>query len=215
MFDLRERYRHSSWMTSPRMRAWFTLCHRETSQGTWLAARHGAADGIGTPRGGLILRGHHGQRRLVQRHPAAQLAGLRRHHLDLDACVVRVSVSTAETDDGRLIDDDRSPAPVSERSHFRGTSCPSCAGTWSASPRPPTTAWSSSARWAGGCGGRTSAGSGSGREPSRADGTHGPYQLTRCPDHAADLGRDNWSGRRESNPHDQLGRRTAHSRHAR
>ena len=38
------------------MRAWFTLCHRETSQGTWLAARHGAADGIGTPRGGLTLR---------------------------------------------------------------------------------------------------------------------------------------------------------------
>ena len=35
-----------------------------------------------------------------------ELAGLRRHHLDLDACVVRVSVSTAETDDGRLIDDD-------------------------------------------------------------------------------------------------------------
>jgi integrase len=35
-----------------------------------------------------------------------ELAGLRRHHIDLDACVVRVSVSTAETDDGRLIDDD-------------------------------------------------------------------------------------------------------------
>ena len=34
-----------------------------------------------------------------------ELAGLRRHHIDLDACVVRVSVSTAETDDGRLIDD--------------------------------------------------------------------------------------------------------------
>jgi len=68
LFDLRERYRHSSWMPLPRMRAWFTLCHRETSQGTWLAARHGAADGIGTPRGGLTLRGHHGQRCLVQRH---------------------------------------------------------------------------------------------------------------------------------------------------
>jgi len=35
-----------------------------------------------------------------------ELAGLRRDHIDLDACVVRVSVSTAETDDGRLIDDD-------------------------------------------------------------------------------------------------------------
>jgi len=35
-----------------------------------------------------------------------ELAGLRRHHIDLDACVVRVSVSTAETDDGRLVDDD-------------------------------------------------------------------------------------------------------------
>ncbi len=33
-----------------------------------------------------------------------ELAGLRRHALDLDACVVRVARSTAETDDGRLID---------------------------------------------------------------------------------------------------------------
>ena len=41
-----------------------------------------------------------------QRRRKRRLAGLRRHHLDLDACVVRVSVSTAETDDGRLIDDD-------------------------------------------------------------------------------------------------------------
>jgi hypothetical protein len=47
------------------MRAWFALCDRETSRGTWLAARHGAEDGIGTPRGGLTLRGHCGQRRLV------------------------------------------------------------------------------------------------------------------------------------------------------
>src|SRR6185437_8017 len=34
------------------------------------------------------------------------VVGARRHHIDLDACVVRVSVSTAETDDGRLVDDD-------------------------------------------------------------------------------------------------------------
>jgi integrase len=35
-----------------------------------------------------------------------ELAGLRRGQIDLDGCVVRVVVSTAETDDGRLIDDD-------------------------------------------------------------------------------------------------------------
>jgi hypothetical protein len=35
-----------------------------------------------------------------------ELAGLRRRDLDLDACVIRVTVATAETDDGRLIDHD-------------------------------------------------------------------------------------------------------------
>jgi len=35
-----------------------------------------------------------------------ELAGLRRGQLDLDACAVRVAVSTAELGDGRLIDDD-------------------------------------------------------------------------------------------------------------
>lgn len=35
-----------------------------------------------------------------------ELAGLRRNHVDLDECEVRVRKSTAETDDGRLIDDD-------------------------------------------------------------------------------------------------------------
>jgi len=35
-----------------------------------------------------------------------ELTGLRRGQLDLDACVVRVAVSTAELGDGRLIDDD-------------------------------------------------------------------------------------------------------------
>lgn len=47
-----------------------------------------------------------GRRRRGPRRRKRRLAGLRRHPLDLDACVVRVSVSTAETDDGRLIDDD-------------------------------------------------------------------------------------------------------------
>jgi integrase len=35
-----------------------------------------------------------------------ELAGLRRGQVDLDGCAVHVIVSTAETDDGRLIDDD-------------------------------------------------------------------------------------------------------------
>jgi integrase len=35
-----------------------------------------------------------------------ELAGLRRRDLDLDACAIRVTVATAETDDGRLIDHD-------------------------------------------------------------------------------------------------------------
>jgi integrase len=35
-----------------------------------------------------------------------ELAGLRRRELDIDQCAVRVVMSTAETDDGRLIDDD-------------------------------------------------------------------------------------------------------------
>jgi len=35
-----------------------------------------------------------------------ELAGLRRGQVDLDGCAVRIVVSTAETDDGRLIDDD-------------------------------------------------------------------------------------------------------------
>ena len=35
-----------------------------------------------------------------------ELAGLRRDQLDLDKCLVRVAVSTAEMDDGRLIDAD-------------------------------------------------------------------------------------------------------------
>lgn len=35
-----------------------------------------------------------------------ELAGLRRRELDVENCTVRVVVSTAETDDGRLIDDD-------------------------------------------------------------------------------------------------------------
>jgi integrase len=35
-----------------------------------------------------------------------ELAGLRRGQVDLDACAVRIVVATAETDDGRLIDDD-------------------------------------------------------------------------------------------------------------
>ena len=35
-----------------------------------------------------------------------ELAGLRRGEVDLDQCEVRVRKSTAETDDGRLIDDD-------------------------------------------------------------------------------------------------------------
>ncbi len=35
-----------------------------------------------------------------------ELAGLRRAQLDLDSCAVHIVVSTAETDDGRLIDDD-------------------------------------------------------------------------------------------------------------
>jgi integrase len=35
-----------------------------------------------------------------------ELAGLRREQLDLDGCAVRIVTSTAETDDGRLIDDD-------------------------------------------------------------------------------------------------------------
>ncbi len=35
-----------------------------------------------------------------------ELAGLRREQLDLEGCAVRIVISTAETDDGRLIDDD-------------------------------------------------------------------------------------------------------------
>ncbi|MCW2907851.1 MAG: sle [Actinomycetia bacterium] len=35
-----------------------------------------------------------------------ELAGLRRGQLDLEGCAVRIVISTAETDDGRLIDDD-------------------------------------------------------------------------------------------------------------
>jgi integrase len=35
-----------------------------------------------------------------------ELAGLRRGQVDLDGCAVRIIVSMAETDDGRLIDDD-------------------------------------------------------------------------------------------------------------
>jgi integrase len=35
-----------------------------------------------------------------------ELAGLRRGQVDLDGCAVRIVVATAETDDGRLIDDD-------------------------------------------------------------------------------------------------------------
>jgi integrase len=35
-----------------------------------------------------------------------ELAALRRRQVDLDGCAVRIVVSTAETDDGRLIDDD-------------------------------------------------------------------------------------------------------------
>ena len=39
--------------------------------------------------------------------------------------------------------------------------------------------------------------------------SHGDHQ--RCPDHASGLGRNSKSGRRESNPHDQLGRLMAQS----
>ena len=35
-----------------------------------------------------------------------ELAGLRRGQVDLDGCAVRIVVAAAETDDGRLIDDD-------------------------------------------------------------------------------------------------------------
>ncbi len=35
-----------------------------------------------------------------------ELAGLRRGQLDLEGCAVRIVIATAETDDGRLIDDD-------------------------------------------------------------------------------------------------------------
>jgi hypothetical protein len=35
-----------------------------------------------------------------------ELAGMRRGQMDLDGCAVRIVFSTAETDDGRLIDDD-------------------------------------------------------------------------------------------------------------
>jgi integrase len=35
-----------------------------------------------------------------------ELAGLRRGQVDLDGCAVRIVVATAETDDGKLIDDD-------------------------------------------------------------------------------------------------------------
>ena len=65
-------------------------------------------------------------------------------------------------DDGRLIDAGPEVAGRdAARSRSRARSCRSCAGTWSASPRPGTAAaWSSSARWAVGCAGPTSASSG-------------------------------------------------------
>jgi len=54
-----------------------------------------------------------------------ELAGLRRGQLDLEACAVRVAVSTAELGDGRLIDDDPKSAAGRRTVAFPGRSCPS------------------------------------------------------------------------------------------
>ena len=90
-----------------------------------------------------------------------ELAGLRRDQLDLDKCLVRVAVSTAEMDDGRLIDAGPKSRAGPVRSRSRARSCRSCAGTWSASPKVrKTAAWSSLARWAAVFADPTSGGSG-------------------------------------------------------
>jgi integrase len=47
-----------------------------------------------------------------------ELAGLRRGQLDLDGCAVRIIRSTAETEDGRLIDDARKSAAGRHRVAF-------------------------------------------------------------------------------------------------
>jgi integrase len=58
----------------------------------------------------LVLRsdGGHGRRAAggASSTRFGELAGLRRGQVDLDGCAVRIVVATAETDDGRLIDDD-------------------------------------------------------------------------------------------------------------
>ena len=45
-------------------------------------------------------------------------AGLRREQLDVNGCAVRIVIATAETDDGRLIDDDPKPQAGRRRVAF-------------------------------------------------------------------------------------------------
>jgi integrase len=130
-----------------------------------------------------------------------ELAGLRCGQVDLDGCGVRIVISTAETDDGRLIATIRNHRPDGGAWHSRKKSPRNCTGTWSASPSPVTTVWSSSARRAAGCG--AAIGHATGHAAGNTPLEHWPE----TDDHALDLGWSSQSGRRESNPHDQLGRR--------
>ena len=90
-----------------------------------------------------------------------ELAGLRRGAVDLDQCEVRVRKATAETGDGRLIDDDLSRAGIRSVSFPRDIA-PGLAGHLERFAAPAPAASSSSARKAAACDGRTSASSGTG-----------------------------------------------------
>jgi integrase len=181
-----------------------------------------------------------------------ELAGLRRGQVDLDGCAVHVIVSTAETDDGRLIDDDPKsqagrrrvafPKEIAPelRWHLERFAQPGGEGLVFIGPqggrlRRSTFRWTRpTARNAMGLpdlhfhdlrhtGNTMAAGQGASlRELMERMGHSSTRPETRLlkdqletDDHALDLERNSQSGRRESNPHDQLGRCTAHGRHGR
>jgi hypothetical protein len=101
-----------------------------------------------------------------------ELAGLRQNQVDLDLCEVRVDRSTAELDDGRLIEGGPKSHAGIRTVAFPTDIVRSCVTTWSASPIPIRGAWSSSGRREVGCAGRTSASSG-----TRARGAVGLPEL--------------------------------------
>jgi hypothetical protein len=88
------------------------------------------------------------------------LAGLRRNQLDLDACEVRVTASTWETDDGRLTDGDPKSQAGKRTVAFPVDIVPELAGQLQRFADPEPNGLASSGRRAGGCAGRASARSG-------------------------------------------------------